>query len=107
MTKMGSVNRAESRKLARLRRLGLSLPAVLAAAPAAHALQLYDGSSHGNNVQVNLNITTSYTGLYRVQSPSTVLVSGETNANGNDGDANLRHGIVGNTFEVLPVLDIK
>ena len=91
----------------RLRRLGFGLPAVLAAAPAAHALQLYDGSTHGNNVEINLNITTSYTGLYRVQSPSTVLVSGATNENGNDGDANFRHGIVGNTFEVLPVLDIK
>jgi Protein of unknown function (DUF1302) len=105
--KIGSVNRSENRKFARLRRLGLSVPAVLAAAPAAHALQLYDGSSHGNNVEVNLNITTSYTGLFRVQQPSAILVSGASNANGNDGDANLRHGVVGNTFEVLPVLDIK
>jgi Protein of unknown function (DUF1302) len=105
--KIRSLNRAKGRNIARLRVLGFSLPAVLAAAPAAHALQLYDGTTHGNNVEVNLNITTSYTGLYRVQSPSTVLVSGVTNANGNDGDANFRHGIVGNTFEVLPVLDIK
>ena len=89
-----------------LRNLSLSVPAALAAAPAAHALQLYDGSTHGNNVEVNLNITASYTGMYRVQSPSTVLVNAG-NANGNDGDANFRHGIVGNLFEVLPVLDIK
>jgi hypothetical protein len=105
--KLGTTNGAKGRNIARLRGLGLSLPAVLAAAPAAHALQLYDGTTHGNNVEVNLNITASYTGLYRVQSPSTVLVSGVTNANGNDGDANFRHGVVGNTFEVLPVLDIK
>jgi hypothetical protein len=103
----GSVNRAMRRRMSRLRRLGLSLPAVLAMAPAAHAFQVYDGTSHGNNVEINLNITASYTGLYRLQQPSNVLVSGAINGNGNDGDANFRHGIVGNTFSVLPVLDIK
>ena len=105
--KIRSVNRAEGRKLLRVSGLGLGLPAALAAAPCAHALQLYDGSTHGNNVEINLNITTSYTGLYRVQQPSDILVSGSNNANGNDGDANFRHGVVGNTFEILPVLDIK
>ena len=105
--KSGSVVRAKSGKVSHLQRLSLGLPAVLAAAPGAHALQLYDGSTHGNNVEINLNITTSYTGLYRVQQPSDILVSGSNNANGNDGDANFRHGVVGNTFEILPVLDIK
>jgi hypothetical protein len=105
--KLGTVRGAKSRKLSRLSGLGLGLPAVLAAAPAAHALQLYDGSQHGNNWEINLDITASYTGMYRVQSPSAILASGINNTNGNDGDANLRHGIVNNTFEVLPVLDIK
>ncbi|GLR66628.1 hypothetical protein GCM10010909_13080 [Acidocella aquatica] len=70
-------------------------------------MNLYDGSTVGNNLEINLDITASYSGQYRVQSPSKLLVSGATNANGNDGDANFRHGLVGNTFSVLPVLDIK
>jgi Protein of unknown function (DUF1302) len=102
--KNGSVSRTKGRKLARLRSLGFSLPAVLAAAPAAHALQLYDGSAHGNNVEINLNITASYTGALRVGKPSQVLLQ---SVNNNDGDANFRHGLVNNIFEVLPVLDIK
>ena len=99
-----SANRAKSRYF---RGLTLGLPAVFAVAPAAHAFQLYDGSQHGNKWEVNLDITASYTGMYRVGHPSQTLVSAASNANGNDGDANLRHGIVNNTFEVLPVLDIK
>jgi hypothetical protein len=90
-----------------MRRLALGLPAVLAAAPAAHAMQLYDGTQHGNNWEINLNITASYTGMVRLGHPNQVLVSGTNNANGNDGDANLRRGVVNNVFEVLPVLDIK
>jgi hypothetical protein len=102
-----SMNQARGRKFSRLSSFGLGLPAVLAVAPAAHAFQLYDGSRNGNNWEINLDITASYTGMYRVQDPSNVLASGIINTNGNDGDANLRHGIVNNTFEVLPVLDIK
>src|SRR5579862_7379894 len=105
--KTGSVNRAKGRKFSRLGHLSLSLPAVLAVAPAAHAFQVYDGTSKGNNWEINLDITASYTGMYRVGNPNQTLVSGIINTNGNDGDANLRHGIVNNTFEVLPVLDIK
>jgi Protein of unknown function (DUF1302) len=95
----------------RARRRVCTVPAagclVMLATPAAHALQLYNGSESGNNLRISLDITTSYTGLLRWQKPSALLTSGITNTNGNDGDANLRHGIVGNTFEVLPVLDIK
>ena len=105
--KFGTASGAKGRKISRLRGWGLGLPAALAAAPAAHALQLYDGTAHGNNVEINLNITASYTGALRVGQPSQVLVSGTNNANGNDGDANFRHGLVNDTFEVLPVLDIK
>ena len=105
--KIGSVNRAKSRHFSRLRGLSLGLPAALVAAPAAHAFQLYDGTQHGNNWEVNLNITASYTGMLRVGAVNQTLASGIINTNGNDGDANLRHGIVNNTFEVLPVLDIK
>ncbi len=105
--KLGAVREAKGRKLSRLGGIGLSLPAVFAMAPAAHAFQLYDGSQHGNQWEVNLDITASYTGMYRVGHPNQTLVSAASNANGNDGDANLRHGIVNNTFEVLPVLDIK
>uniref|UniRef100_UPI002626E60C hypothetical protein n=1 Tax=Acidocella sp. TaxID=50710 RepID=UPI002626E60C len=73
-----SVRGAGGRKISQLRRLsglGLGLPAVLAMAPAAHAFQVYDGSSSGNNVEINLNITASYTGLYRVGKASPVLAS--------------------------------
>ena len=92
----------------RLYGLGLSLPVVLAVVPAAHALQLYDGRSNGNNLEINLDITASYSGQMRVGRQTQVLVSGASNANGNDGDANFRQGsITDNQFEVLPVLDIK
>ena len=105
--KNGSTSGAKSRKFARLRGLGLSLPAVLAVAPAAHAFQLYDGTTHGNNWEVNLNITTTYSGAIRVAHPSQLIINGAIDANGNDGDANLNRGVVDNNFEILPVLDIK
>ena len=57
--KIRSVNRAKGRKFTRLRGLGLSLPAVLAAVPAAHAFQVYDGAAAGNNIEINLDITTN------------------------------------------------
>ncbi len=112
--KMGAVRKNQGPRFfsqRQLRRLGLSLPAagglVLGMAPTAHAFQVYDGSSKGNNLEISLSTTISYTGLYRVGHPSALLTSGATNPNANDGDDNLRHGLVGNTFEVLPVLDIK
>lgn len=105
-------NRIENRKAVYprgLALLGLALPAsgLLLAAP-AQAMQLYDGSISGaNNWEVSLDTTVSYTGMYRVGPTSGVLTSGILNTNGNDGDANLRHGVVSNLFEILPVLDIK
>jgi hypothetical protein len=72
----------------------------------AKAINLYDGANAGNGLEINLTTTLSYAGFLRVNSPSAIL-AGPTNANGNDGDANFRHGIVGNQFEVLPVLDIR
>lgn len=99
-----------SRKTAYMRSiwgLGLGLPTALAYAPAADAFSVYDGNAHGNNVEINLSITASYTGAVRVGNPNQALVSGALNANGNDGDANLQHGLVIDNFGVLPVLDIK
>jgi len=104
---LGTANGAKGRKISRLRGLGLGLPVALAAAPAAHALQLYDGSTHGNNVEINLNITASYTGMLRVGHVTPVLADSSKNLSGYQGDANFRHGLVNNLFEVLPVLDIK
>jgi hypothetical protein len=86
--------------------MGAGLAGLLALAGPARAVNLYDGSQVGNQVEINLNTTISYTGFYRVNDPSAVL-AGPTNANGNDGDSNLRHGIVGNQFEALPVFDIR
>ncbi len=72
----------------------------------ANALNIYDGSQVGNNLEINLTTTVSYTGLYRVNDPSAIL-AGPTNLNGNDGDSNFQHGIVGDLFEAVPVLDIR
>ena len=72
----------------------------------AQALNLYDGTYSGNNLEINLTTTVSYTGFYRVNDPSEIL-AGPGNANGNDGDFNFRHGIVGNLIQALPVLDVR
>lgn len=68
--------------------------------PAAQAMNLYDGSSAGNNLEINLTTTVSYTGQVRVNNPSAFLL-------GNDGDNNFKHGIVGDLFSAVPVLDIR
>jgi hypothetical protein len=88
--------------------LGAGVTAALgiAAPQSAKAFNIYDGSQAGNNLEVNLTTTLSYSGFLRVNNPSQVLV-GPTDANSNDGDSNFQHGIVGNQFEILPVLDIK
>jgi hypothetical protein len=81
---------------------------VLAIVPnSAHAFNLYNGNSSGNNLQINLSTTLSYTPIFRVQSPSAVLTSPTTNANGSEGDLDFAHGLVSNEIDVLPVLDIK
>ena len=75
---------------------------LIAASPhMANAFNLYDGTNYGNNLEINLTTTISYTGTYRVNDPSAILKSSE------DGDANFQHGIVGNLFEAVPVLDIR
>ena len=67
----------------------------------ARAFNLYDGSQYGNNLEINLTTTVSYTGMLRVNSPSSTLLSGQ------DGDANFQHGITTNLLSALPVLDIR
>ena len=67
----------------------------------AHAVSLYNGYNYGNNLQVNLTTQLSYTGMWRVNSPSAVLKAAE------DGDANFQHGMVANLLSVVPVLDIR
>ncbi len=79
---------------------GAAILGMIAASNPANAFNLYDGSQYGNDMQVNLTTTVSYTGQLRVNSPSAFL------KDGSDGDANFQHGIVGNLFEILPVLDI-
>jgi hypothetical protein len=79
---------------------------IVTSSQAAMALNLYDGSTQGNNLEVNLTTTVSYSPIWRVNSPSAVL-EGPGNANGNDGDSNFQHGLVSNLFEALPVLDIR
>lgn len=72
----------------------------------ARAFTVYDGSSHGNNLIVRLDVTTSYSNIFRVGNPSAVLTSSTGNPNGNDGDLNFQHGLVSNLFEIVPVLDV-
>ena len=81
--------------------LSAAVALVVVAAPyQAFALNLYNGSNNGNNLEINLTTTLSYTGMYRVNDPSKTLL-------GTDGDSNFKHGIVGNLFEAVPVLDIR
>jgi hypothetical protein len=88
---------------------GVALAALLAAIipRAACAYNLYDGSNAGNNLEINLHATVSYTGIMRVGSPSATLLTNPNDVNGNDGDANLQHGLVSNLFEMVPILDIR
>ena len=72
----------------------------------ASAFNLYDGSKSGNNLEINLTTTLSYTPIFRVGSPSKLLTSPTLNANGSEGDLAFQHGLVSNEFEVTPVLDI-
>jgi hypothetical protein len=81
--------------------------ALLAAAPhQAHAFNLYNGVNYGNNLEIDLSTTLSYTPIWRVQNPSQRLI-GYANANGSEGDLAFQHGLVSNQFEILPVLDVK
>lgn len=73
---------------------------------AATALNLYDGSAAGNNLEINLQTTLSYTPIFRVGGVSKILTS-PSNLNGSEGDLDFQHGLVSNELEVLPVLDIK
>ena len=72
---------------------------LLGAAP-ARALNLYDGSNYGNNLEINLTTTVSWTGAVRVNGESAVLRS-------EDGDNNFAHGLFSDLFSAVPVLDIR
>ena len=72
----------------------------------AHAFNLYDGTQYGNNLEINLTTTLSYTPIFRTSNPSGLLIS-PANQNDSEGDLNFQHGLVSNLFDVLPVLDIK
>jgi hypothetical protein len=73
---------------------------------AAWALNLYNGTFEDQTLTINLETTVEYSNIYRVNDPSAIL-AGPGNTNGNDGDSNFRHGFVDNTFDVLPVFDLK
>ncbi|MDE8345002.1 MAG: DUF1302 family protein [Acidocella sp.] len=80
----------------------------LASAPhAAYALNLYDGEAVGNNLEINLDTTISYTGIVRTGRPSYFLTKSPFAANGNDGDNNFSHGLVSNGFEITPTFDLR
>lgn len=84
--------------------LGVVSLLTLAGVPQAKALNLYTGIVSGQNLEIDLDTTVEYSNMFRVNSPSKVLTS---NINGNDGDLNFQHGMVDNTFDILPVLDVK
>jgi hypothetical protein len=120
------MNKTTNRKGLRRKLLGSACAAalgagMLAAPGPAKAVNLYDGSNAGNNLEINLTTTVSYTGLYRVNSSSALLNGNatitpgvptgapfpQTNINGDDSDHNFPHGIVGDLFEIVPVLDVR
>lgn len=76
----------------------------LAVPQRAMAFQVYNGQENGNNLQINLSTTLSWTPIWRLEGPSAALRSA---VNANDGDLTNSHGMVSNLFEILPVLDIK
>jgi hypothetical protein len=79
------------------------IAALLSVQP-ADAFNLYNGSYAGQSLEINLETTVSYATFYRVNDPSSVLLA---NINGDEGDRDFRHGFVDNTFDVLPVFDLK
>jgi hypothetical protein len=83
---------------------------VLAAPQGATALNLYNGANYGNNVEVNLNTTLSWTPIWRVGDPSAKLTGGGNpaiNTNGNQGDSDFQHGLVSNQLEIASTLDLR
>jgi len=88
-----------------LLQLGTAAGALLFVAPhPSQAFNLYSGSYGGQDLEINLETTVSYSTFYRVNDPSDVLLD---NINGDEGDRDFRHGFVDNTFDVLPVFDLK
>ncbi len=83
---------------------GLALLGYAGAADPALAFNAYTGEFANNLLTINLDTTLEYSTFYRVNDPSDVLLSDE---NGDEGDRDFRHGFVDNTFDALPVLDIK
>lgn len=72
----------------------------------AYALNLYSGTMNGQDLEINLETGLEYSNILRVNNPSAIL-AGPNDLNGNDGDSNFRHGDVDNTFDVVPVFDLK
>jgi len=95
-------------QLARMGSLALCSSAgalmVLAATRPASAFNAYSGSYDGQSLEINLDTTVEYSTFYRVNDPSDVLLN---NANGDEGDRDFRHGIVDNTFDILPVFNVS
>lgn len=78
---------------------------LLSALP-AQAKEIYNGMVDGQTLDIHLNTTFQYSNMLRVGSPSNVILkNGASSPNVNDGDANFRHGLVDNTFELLPVFN--
>jgi hypothetical protein len=84
--------------------VGAAAGMCIALAPDAKAFVAYSGNLGGQNLEVNLDTTVEYSNIFRVNSPSKVLTS---DINANDGDLDFQHGLVDNTFDALPVLDLK
>jgi hypothetical protein len=94
---------------------GLMATLMVSGPNVALALNLYDGSNDGNNLEVNLSTTVDYSTAYRVNDPSKLLTSPVySNANQDllavntsEGDLDFQHGFFSNEIDVLPVLDVK
>jgi hypothetical protein len=79
---------------------GIALPAFAALSPAARA----ETYTLNNGLEINFDNTMQYSVLTRAAPESSYFAN---EPNNNDGDNNLRSGIVSNRFDLITKLDIK
>lgn len=68
---------------------------------AGHAYQIY---SSNNGLEISLDTTLEYSNAFRINAVSKNILN---NPNENDGDQNFQHGMVSNTFSIVPSLNVK
>jgi hypothetical protein len=88
------------RSLRRIFLAGIAIPAVVGFSAAARA----ENFTLNNGVEINFDNTVQYSVLGRAAPESSYFAN---EPNNNDGDNNLRSGIVSNRFDLITKLDVK